>query len=49
MPGPDWRLGGQAALAGSAGQRVLLGLAVQVGGPGLDDLLVNGVVHYGLR
>src|SRR5580704_4945732 len=41
-----WR---PTALAGSAGQRVLLGLAVQVGDPGLHDLVVNGVVHHGLR
>jgi hypothetical protein len=41
-----WR---SAALAGGAGQRVLLGLAVQVGDPGLHDLVVNGGVHHGLR
>lgn len=46
---PDWCLGEQAALAGSAGQRVLLGLAVQVSDPGLHDLVVNGGVHHGLR
>ena len=40
-----WR---PAALAGSADQCVLLGLAVQVGDPGLHDLVVNGGVHHGL-
>jgi len=39
-----WR---SAALAGR-GQRVLLGLAVQVGEPGLHDLVVNGRVHHGI-
>ena len=40
-----WR---SAALTGSAGNRVLLGLAVQVGDPGLHDLIVNVGVHHGL-
>jgi hypothetical protein len=40
-----WR---PAALADSAGHRVLLGLAVQVGDAGLHDLIVNGGVHHGL-
>ncbi len=38
-----------AGLAGGAGERVLLSAAVQVGDPGLGDLVGEGGVHHGLR
>jgi CRP/FNR family transcriptional regulator, cyclic AMP receptor protein len=37
-----------AALAGGAGERVPLGLTVQVGDSGLGDLVADGGVHHGL-
>ena len=37
-----------ATLTGLAGQCVPLGLAVQIGDPGLGDLAVDGGVHLGL-